>query len=495
MREALTNTDGWVNLLSGLGMKQDKTKYNTFSPGLRLHPVTLSAIYGRNGLGSRITKVVAEDMTKAGFEVQGDSDGKVYKALTAMRWQYHIDIALRWTRLFGGALVVLDIADGGALDTPVKFTGTKMPKINGMKVYAAPRVDLQQQDIITDENSPYFDQVEIFRVKKRFGGEFKVHESRCLVFHGESSPDLVEDGLLIEEWYWGQSVIQMIYDDLSALGTVLQGGQALAQEFSIGKYTLSNLAQIVSENDFASLNKRMESINACKSVLNAVLLGQGEEYSRDTLTLTGWDTLTDRFFMVLAGVTGIPVTRLFGRSSAGMNSTGDGDLQTYYDMVKALQGSQLNPPLLRLVQYINKSLGSPVKEEEVEVVFNPVWTPSEKDMVAMRKTQAETDQIYVNLGVLNAQDVAENRFMNGYSFETAIEELPELPEPIPPTEALPAFDPTKPGMNGKRTVPNREVPPKAPSKAAAPKQKSTKPAQGEGNPQNGGLSVGNAEAK
>jgi uncharacterized protein len=483
MTNALTNTDGWVNLLSGLGMKQDKSRYNTFSPGLRLPAVVFSSLYARNGLGSRIVKVVAEDMTKAGFEVNGDGDGKLKKALEDLRWQYHIDIALRWTRLFGGALVVLDIADGGALDTPINFKGTKSPKINGMKVYAAPRVDLQQQDIVTDEKSPYFDQVEIFRVKKRFGGEFKVHESRCLVFHGEASPDLIEDGLLVEDWYWGQSVIQMVYDDLSALGTVLQGGQALAQEFSVAKYRLTNLAQIVSENDFAALNRRMESINACKSVLNAVLLGNGEEYSRDTLTMTGWDTMVDRFFMVLAGVTGIPVTRLFGRSAAGMNASGDGDLQTYYDMVKALQGLQLQPPLLRLCQYVNKSIGTPVKEEELGINFSPVWTPSEKELIGMRKTQAETDQIYINLGVLNNQDVAESRFIGGYSFETSLEELPELPAPPEPETPPPA----------KPTAPTN--PPKAPAKTAKPATKAAPAPTKEEKPQNGGTKSEGGEAK
>lgn len=490
MADELTNQDGWVNLLSGLGLKQDKTRYNQFSAGLRMPAVTLSGIYSKNGLGSRIVKVVAEDMTKNGFEVKGDSEGKVYQELDRLRWQFHIDLALRWSRLFGGALVVMDIADGGSLETPVKFAGTKMPKVTGLKVYPSPRIELQQQDIVTDENSPYFDQVEIFRVKKRFGGYFMVHESRCLVFHGEAAPDLIEDGLLVDEWYWGLSVIQMIYDDLAALGTVLQGGQALGHEFSVGKYRLTNLAQIVSENDYNALNKRMETIQACKSVLNAVLLGNGEEYDRDTLTLSGWDTMVDRFFMVLSGVTGIPVTRLFGRSSAGMNSTGDGDLQTYYDMVKALQGTQLHPPLDRLVRYVNKSLGSPVKEDIIGVTFAPVWTPSEKDMVGMRKTQMETDKGYVEMGVLDAQVVAENRFLNGYSFETSIDQIPT--KPIAPTqeeaESLPAFDPTKPGMNGARTIPNREAQSRGNGK---PKTRS----KGQGNPQNGGLPVGNQEAQ
>ena len=94
-----------------------------------------------------------------------------------------------------------------------------------------------------------------------------------------------------------------------------------------------------------------------KSVLNAVILDRDEMYDKQYTTLAGLPEVIDRFMLQLSGATGIPVTRLYGRSPAGLNATGESDLRNYYDLIEAAQRNRLMPPLRKLINIISEWQG------------------------------------------------------------------------------------------------------------------------------------------
>lgn len=57
----------------------------------------------------------------------------------------------------------------------------------------------------------------------------------------------------------------------------------------------------------------------------------------------------------LSGASRIPVTKLFGRSPAGMNATGESDLRNYYDYVDTLREAKLRPILEKLLPVLAMS--------------------------------------------------------------------------------------------------------------------------------------------
>ena len=65
--------DGWKNLLSGLGGRRDKTRYTRPSPVIRLSDIELAALYYGDPIAADAVDYLPEDMTKAGFEVNGDT--------------------------------------------------------------------------------------------------------------------------------------------------------------------------------------------------------------------------------------------------------------------------------------------------------------------------------------------------------------------------------------------------------------------------------------
>jgi phage-related protein (TIGR01555 family) len=161
------------------------------------------------------------------------------------------------------------------------------------------------------------------------------------------------------------------------------------------------------------LKTRVESIDMTKSTIHSVILGTDEEYSRDSATVTGIADLLDRFMMNLSAVTQYPVTKLFGRSPAGMNATGENDLKNYYDAVRSEQ--------VATTKYIQNLVNLIANLKNIEGEFPWVWNPlfqlSEKDQGEVKRLAAEESRTYadgdermLNAGVLMPEDVWKLRF-------------------------------------------------------------------------------------
>jgi len=436
LNDMIMKLDGWKNIISGIGITNvDKMANMEVATSKTLTEGDLVELYKGEGIANRIVNIVADDAIRNGWEIPNDKDGKLHAAQQKLGVQQIIGNALRWARLFSGSIVLMIFENSGAMDKQLELGGRG--KLKALRVYPSTRVRLNALDYVNDPSSPYFETYEYFTILKKDGGDFRVHASRCLVFHGLQFPDTTYTSGQ-DEAFWGMSCLQPCWDSLTSLGATNAVIPVLTQEFSIGTYTLSNLEQILMENDTQALYERLSIMAMSKSVLKAVILGKDESFTRNTLQFTGLPEIIDRLFMMLSGISGIPVSRLFGRGAAGQNATGEEDSRNYYDMVKALQIFEVQPNLLKLISYINESIGSPLKEEDISVDFLPVWEPSQLQLVEMLARQAAADQIYIETGVLSQDEVRQMRFSGSYSFNSSLEDIsetgskaPGLPQQVP----------------------------------------------------------------
>lgn len=413
----LFHKDGWTNVLSKLGMRGvDKSVSIAPSVVTMLGERELAMIYAGDGLGAKIADVVADDAMRNGFKILGDDeDETLLKAAEDLKLDEAVLLAHKYVRAFGGALLVAQYDnDTNPLGKPPSPGAT----VAGFKVYSSARVQITQTSIVTDPRSPYFDDVEVFSVQRRGGGPVSYHASRCYAMKGIAVPDAVELEYTASQLYWGMSVIQRAYQPLSNFGAFFQAIGHLGQEMVIGKYRIANLEKLLLANDVKAIETRMEIINTSKSILRAVLLGKDEEYTRDSLSFTGVPEVFDRLSSVISGSCGIPITKLLGRSAAGMNASGEGDSRDYYDLVKASQRHDLRGPLRWGVAQIDRV--SKITDDYT-IEFHPVWTPSQKEELEMRERQQKIDAGYIADGVYTAEEVRSNRFAGGYSFDTRID--------------------------------------------------------------------------
>lgn len=403
------NTDGWSNLLTGLGKLQDKTRYTTYSAGLFIPDEELTSLYINNGLVARIVDSIADDMTRGWIIVENDDNNKISNELEKLSAESIFNLALKWARLYGGSLIVLGFNDGKTLDKPVS---EKYSQINWLKVIPRSQIVIGNSDYIKDTSSLYFGEIEKYTLFMGYDLEqIQVHKSRTIEFKGAPLPydNIYTD---IERRYWGVSIIQKIWEDLQIFGSVYQSIANILLEFIIGKYSLAGLRNMLAQGQEELILKRLELINKTKSILNGILLDDTEKYERDTASVAGLADLMDRYQMNLAGVSNYPVTRLFGRSPAGMNATGESDTLNYYDGVKSEQGNILKKPIQKLVNIISIYLGLSKNSNDVKfpIIFNPLFQMTEKEETELNKIKSDTYNTYINNGVLDNMEVREKEF-------------------------------------------------------------------------------------
>ena len=427
----LLRLDGWKNLLSGMGGRRDKTRYTRPSPVTRLSDIELAALYYGDPIAADAVDYLPEDMTKAGFEVNGDN-GELEQAFNELHGPEKFKEALAYTELYGGAIILMDIEGSGTYDQP--YDPAKGKKVRALRVYPRTRIDLGLMKQVVLPESPYFEDYEQFVIRKIDGSTFTAHASRCLIFKSPIRVDPTMAGFVGYERYWGLSAVLRYYDAVAAYGTLIQGLTHLSQELAVGKYKLSNLEQLVAEGDYRAINRRMDAIDTQKSIVNGVFLGEGEDYTREQLTLSGVDSLTDRFMMHVAAATRYSVTRLFGRSAAGLNATGKGDQDNYYDRVKSAQTNRMTPPLIRLLEVLNNSLKVLPKGEKIAVTYNPLYPLDSTQEADVRYKIAQADAVYIDRGVLSQDEVRANRFLGGYKLDTSVD-TDAAPDLLPPISA------------------------------------------------------------
>lgn len=236
-----------------------------------------------------------------------------------------------------------------------------------------------------------------------------VHESRLLWFPGIQSTRRER----LRRGGWGQSIVERVYEPAADFRMGNQSAAALLQDFAQAVIKIKGLAELFQSNDEATFRARLEGIDLGRSVLRAMVIDAEEEFERKPTPMTGLPETLDRLANQLSAACEIPVTRLLGQAPAGLNATGDADIRAYYDMLAAVRASTVLHHAERVVRLLFKSKAGPtggVEPASWSIQFPPLWQQTAAERATERKTIAETDQIYINAGVLTPEEVAASRF-------------------------------------------------------------------------------------
>lgn len=420
---AAARADGWGNVFSGLGVEgTDRSISTRFDENDTLIEQECQALYRSDGVGKRVVDIPVGDMLREGYVVLGDSDGMIYdemKRLKAFTWNTR---ALTWARVYGGSLMVLGIDDGGELEDELNENNIK--KVEFLKVYDRHRVQIIE--VYDDPEEEKFGQPKIYRVTPLVPAgvtsvpDFEVHESRTIFWDGIDVPDFVRQN----NEGWGDSVYQYGEKCLADLGVSFAGVARIIDEFVIGTLQIKNLRDLIAGGREKYVRDRIRLIDASKSMIRSVLVGEDEGYTRESTTVSGLDNILDRIMTMVSTVFGIPTVLLYGEQSKGLGSEAAGSIRLYYDGIAADQKTEFQPNLEKLIRLIMLQKEGPFRGSELpdwSIEFTPLWQPTEKERAETKKVQAETDQIYYNMGALEPEEITTSRFGGDeYSYETEL---------------------------------------------------------------------------
>lgn len=414
--------DGYVNLLNKYGTKQDNSEAYKFEREPVIPDMQLTGLYEGNGLFSKIIDTPAEEALKHGFDLNLKSDelnAFVEDALDDLEWEERAATAIKWTRLYGGALIVMLIDDGRGLEEPVDWEHIR--SIDELRVYERSIVQpdyasLYQQDYGgkgVGNRVSKFGQPEYYYVSSIYGS-FKVHESRCLVFRNGVLPEQTSNATYL---FWGMPEYVRIRRALRETVTAHTDSVKLLERSVQAIYSMKGLASLLTTDDGENqVLKRLQLVDTSRGLLNSIAIdSEGEQYDFKTFQFSGVKDVIDATCNMLSALTNIPQTILFGRSPAGMNATGDSDFESYYNFVEKIQRLMLKRNLRTLLDVVFRAgiaSGDVAEEPDYKLEFKPLWSLSDTEQAAVDQTKAQTAlvkaqtaQAYVDMQALDPTEV------------------------------------------------------------------------------------------
>lgn len=368
----------------------------------------LAEKYQNNGLFSKIIDRPAEEALKHGMEYNvSDADLREFldDALDRLDWEEKAVTAIRWARLFGGSIIVMLLDDGGGLEEPVNWQDVR--SVEELRVY-------ERAIVQPDPDTYRTGKAEYFDVSSTYGGTFRVHRSRCLVFKNGSLP---EYGAAQQYYYWGLPEYIRIHKDLSrALKTHTNAANMIEKSVQPVYKQRGLQSMLAGPNGDEMELKRLQVLDASRGMMNTIAVDmEGEDYDFKTFQMTGTKEILESTCNLLSAVTCIPQTILFGRSPAGENATGESDLENYYNFVEGIQKRMLKKNIRTLIKAIVQAGvydGSIENPGNIKPTFKPLWSLSETEKATVELTKAQraqvaaqTAQLYIDMQAIQPEEV------------------------------------------------------------------------------------------
>lgn len=423
------NTDGWYNIITGLGTSKDKNTYSRIA-WVQTTREEAEALYSADEMGNKVARIVPADGTREGvtwnMEKNADQE-EVVKFIESefTRLKIWPNIAWAWTqaRVYGGAMLFLNVDDGRPLDTPLNIDRVR----SLTSVYTMDRWDffITSSDIISDLRNPAFGTPEFYTYNTSSGptatAEFiRIHHTRLIRFDGM----LLPMRLFKRNNYWHDSIYGSLSHAIRNYATTHDNIATIISDFNQPVYRIEGLSEAIAQDQEELVFQKLKIVDLMRSTTRAIVLDKEDEFQNVSTNVAGGRELIDLTVQRLVAGTDVPHTRLLGNSPSGLGATGEAELINYYDSVKSMQEATLREPLNLIVDLIFAQRDNNiVKPEDLTFEFNPLFQQDTETEQKSREKQALIDEKYITMGVYSAQEVADSRFGTGrYSYETVLDQ-------------------------------------------------------------------------
>jgi len=436
-----SRVDGWFNALSGHGTREHSKSANSDFQILILDDESARDLWRQDDIAARIVETIPAEAFRRGFKLNMEDKEAAEEVMAIVEEQKLVDFfikALEFERAYGGSAIYPVINDGQAdLSQPLNLD--RIPTIESALVFEAR--ELQPSKWYGDLTQPKFGLPEVYQLTAYTEGTAappseQIHESRLVIFPGIR----VSRTQTSQRTSWGDSVLSRVVTVLRDFNISWSSAAELLNDFAQAVFKIKGLAELIASDKDDVIKARIRAVQLSRSSIRATMMDAEEEFERKQTPISGMPELLDRFSTRLAAAADMPVTLLMGQSPAGLNATGESDIRFFYDRVAAVQAKKIKSQLERCIQLIFRAKDGPTKGQEPDtwsIEFNPLWSPTEKEVADTRKVVADTDAIYIANQVVSPEEVRVARYGGDeYSADLHIDikETEELEKELTPEE-------------------------------------------------------------
>ena len=410
---------GVANRQSGLGVwGMDPGATTAPAPAYRLNVYDQDILYEDNGYARRIVDEVVDDATRKGWRVLYEGQDEGDEELRALDEQLGAKAKIiegaKAGRRYGTAFVMMvfdeapnAVVNGGYSRVSLAEPPRRIKAIRNLVI-----LDPDECVPIEWDTNP---RSKGYRMPLRYQvapsdvgdglGDATVHASRLLIFRGyRLTPRRRRENMDLD-----LSVLQPAWAQLSNL---TQADSALAthlQDASVGVLKIAGKAALDLSDQWTLVDQRAAELARAKSRVGILILDEGEEYATVAHNVSGMHEQHDRIKEGLSAVSGIPLTKMYGLAPGGLNADGESQAANWRETVSAFQQDDLAPELERYYTYQMQALGrDPSADWRID--FLPLDEPTEQQRAEQRKTYADIDAAYTQMGVYTADEIRAQRF-------------------------------------------------------------------------------------
>lgn len=404
-------TDSLQNLIANIGTGTDRVSKSKFVPDNFFSNEELAGMY-MGWLGRRIVDLVPDEALKKGWTVVCPSWTPDKIDILDAYVQHRLELpqklneALKGSRIFGGA-IILSIVDSryGSFNNAIpdflpknsllgiqmydawqcypsllNFTNPLAKNYRNPESYTIGASGMMVHNYVKNKNGD---------IQEEFIQGTLVNWTRVQRFDGSWLPWYARQRNL----YWGQSILSSSYEAVRNAKGVDASIASLLFRASVPVMKVQDLAGIIADPEAReAFLERVNLLNYGMSNNNMAIIDQEETLeSFEPGAISNLDSILERYYILVSTATGIPVTKLIGESARGLNATGEGDLNNYYDMLEDYQKQVIKPALMDMYKkWIVPSLFDELIPKDFDITFPPLERVSPKD-----KQQADSE--FVNM--------------------------------------------------------------------------------------------------
>ena len=388
--------DAFSNPAARLGFgTMDLTQATTY-PMTRLtqNHELLTSLYRDNWIVQNIVATIPNDMIRKWYEIKSgispDYINQMAKLERRTQIRKKILLGMYWGRLYGGAVGVILIKGQNDMRQPLDLDMVLPGSFLGLQILDRWSGVYPEGELVTDPSDPDFGLPAYYTIRDDTTGYMvaRVHHSRIIRFIGRELPWMEQ----VTEVYWGESEIEAIYNEIVRRDNVAANIAALTFRANVNYMETEGLDQLLGTAN-TEMQRRFWNVMAAQSIMESNfgtrVINKGDAIHNTQYTFTGLPDVYDRVMMDVAGAARTPVTKLFGRSPAGLNATGESDMKNYYDYIDGLRENDLRPIIERLLPIMALSAWGMIPDD-MDIQFPPMETADAKEQaeITERNTAA-----------------------------------------------------------------------------------------------------------
>jgi uncharacterized protein len=255
----------------------------------------------------------------------------------------------------------------------------------------------------------------------------KTHSTRMLSFVGREVPDLLKPAYN----FGGISLTQLEIPYVQSWLRTRNSVGTLISNFSVPVLHTNLNATLEDGEEGTGLLPRLQEFTLTRNNQAVAAIQKDEELLEFAeASLASLDKLQAQSQEHMSAPNHIPLVKLFGVTPTGLNATGEGEIQVWYDWVNAYQINLFQPHLEILLRAIQCDLFGKI-DPDLVIHWITLDEPTQKELSEIRKSDADAGSAYINGGVITA-DEERARLQSdpdsGYSNLTGPAPEPEEPE-------------------------------------------------------------------